>query len=295
MHWRHCVKDFRTEKLYNVDEVWKYGDKYFNDYYVPDAPVTLKTFGLCSRAPEEHIINRMNERYSLHYILSGSGYINGVQFDAGDTVFCTNSTPYSLSPNRDDPCIYAWISFTGGKSEKYMEMLGLTEAFKIYRSKNSQRINEILYDMMEVDHNDIHTALYLEAKFIELLALSRPEELESNQKTAKKSADKRVNAAIQYISNNFRNPNLRLSDVAAAISTNEKYLQRIFKESMGISVYQYISKLRMDAAKNLLASSNYNINEIAEYIGYNDRRTFFEIFRKHFGVSPKQYAENAEA
>ena len=36
MHWRHCVKDFRTEKLYNVDEVWKYSDKYFNDYYVPD-------------------------------------------------------------------------------------------------------------------------------------------------------------------------------------------------------------------------------------------------------------------
>ena len=291
MHWRHCKGEWRTEKLYSVDDVWKYDDAYFNDYYVPDAPVTLKTFGICSRPADDHIVNRFVEKYIFHYILSGKGWFNGIPFEAGDIVFCTNAIPYSLSSHKYDPCIYAWISFSGGKSEKYLDIMGISGILRIYKSKHTDSINKILYDMMEVDHSDIETALYLEAKFIELLSLSAPTDDGKSSKSSKKNTNKRVNAAIQYISENFRNPELRIEDIAAAVSTNKKYLQRIFRDTMEISIYQYISKLRMDAAVTLLNSSNYNINEISEYVGYNDRRTFSEIFKKHFGVPPTKYTE----
>ena len=58
---------------------------------------------------------------------------------------------------------------------------------------------------------------------------------------------------------------------------------------MGITIYRYIAKLRMDAAINLLNTSNYNVNEISEFVGYNDRRTFTEAFKKQFGISPTQF------
>lgn len=291
MHWRHCTNDGRSEKLYSVDEIWKYSDPYYNDYYVPDAPVTLKTFGICSRPPDDHIVNRFAEKYVLHYILSGKGWFNGIPFETGDIVFCTNSMPYSLSSHRDDPCTYSWISFNGGKSEKYLDIMGLTETFRIYKSVHTHRINEILYDMMEIEHKDVESALYLESKFIELLSLSVPTASDKDGKGSRRGTDKRVNAAIQFIAENFRDPELRLEHIADAAATNEKYLQRIFKANMGVSIYQYISKVRMDAAVTLLVSSNYNVNEISEYVGYNDRRTFSEIFKKHFGVSPTQYSE----
>lgn len=290
MHWRHINEKGRSDKFYSVNDFWKYSDLYFNDYYVPDAPITLKTFGLCSRAPNEHIVNRYIEKYIIHYILAGKGWCNGIPFEAGDIVYCTNSTPYNLSSNRNAPCTYAWISFYGGKSEKYINQLGLVQPFKIYRSNHSQKIAEILHDMMEVDHTDLDTALYLESCFIHLLALSVPPPADlDDQQTLRK--DRRVNAAIEYISEHFREPNLRLEDVAVASNSNEKYLQRVFKNETGMSIYQYITKLRMDAAVTLLNSSNYNINEISEYVGYNDRQTFADAFKKMFGVSPTKYTD----
>ena len=80
--------------------------------------------------------------------------------------------------------------------------------------------------------------------------------------------------------------------MALVTNTNEKYLQRLFKAETGMSIYQYVSKLRMDAAITLLGASNYNINEIAEYVGYNDRKRFTEIFKKRFGVSPSKYSSD---
>ena len=289
MHWRHNNGDKPSEKYFKVDDFWKYSDRYYNDYYVPDAPVTLKTFGICSRAPHDHIVNRYAEKYIFHYILSGKGWFNGIPFEAGDIVYCTNSRPYNLSSSTEDPCTYAWVSFYGGKSEKYIDQMGLHQTFKCYKAVNYQRIVEILYDMMEVEHENVEVALYLEACFIHLLALSMPPAPAEGKNVQSTRSDKRVRAAMEYIAEHFREPNLRLEQVAEAAHSNEKYLQRVFKSETGMSIYSYISKLRLDAAVTLLMSSNYNVNEISEYAGYNDRRTFTEAFKKAFGVSPTKY------
>ena len=291
MHWRHSSNNKLSERLYKVDEIWKYKEQYYNDYYTPDTPITLKTFGLCSRAPEDHIINRYVEKYVLHYILAGKGWCNGVPFEAGDIVYCAQETPYNISSNRSDPCTHAWVSFQGGKSEKYIAALGLKQPFKCYKAKFPHEINKILYDMMEVDHSDVQSDLYLEGCFLHLLALSAPTDTDETEHETPKH-ERRISAAIQYIANHFRQPDLRLEDVALATNTNEKYLQRLFKAETGMSIYQYLSKLRMDAAITLLGASNYNINEIAEYVGYNDRKRFTEIFKKRFGVSPSKYSSD---
>ena len=160
---------------------------------------------------------------------------------------------------------------------------------KCYKSSNYQRIVEILYDMMEVDHEDLEVALYLESCFIHLLALSMPPAPEEGKYTHTSRSDKRIRAAMEYIAEHFREPDLRLKQVAIATNSNEKHLQRLFKTETGMSIYTYISKLRLDAAVTLLLTSNYNVNEISEYVGYNDRRTFTEAFKKAYGVSPTKH------
>ena len=294
MHWRHVVNEVRSPKYYSVHDCWRYADPYFNDYYVPEAPVTLKTYGICRRAPDEHIINRYTERYMLHYILTGKGWCNGIPFEEGDIVYCTNSFPYNLSSNRSDPCTYAYVTFLGGKSEKYLNQLEPTQPFRCYRASHFQKTVEILLDMTEVDHNDVETALYLEGCFLHLLALSAPPAPDPEDRHTLRK-DKRVNAAIQYISEHFRDPDIRLEDVAEAAMSNEKYLQRLFRAETGMSMYQYISKCRMDAAVTLLNSSNYNINEISEYVGYTNRQAFSKAFKSMYGVSPSRFSGGEES
>lgn len=292
MHWRHQNEQGCTERLYSVHDFWRYTDRYYDDYYVCHEPTTLRIFGICSRAPDNHVINRFRDRHHLHYVLSGSGYFNGVPFEPGDIIYCDASYPYNISSNRFDPCTYAWVGFSGGKTEKILSMIGIQQSFRIYKVREMQPIAEILYDMMEVDHSDVHTELWLESCFIRLLALSVPQA--SDVPASRLRKEKRVAAAIHYITEHFREPSLRIEDIASATSSNEKYLQRLFKMEMGRTIYQYISKLRMDAAQTLLVSSNYNINEISEFVGYNDRRTFSEAFKKQFGVSPSRFSLNED-
>jgi len=86
MYWKHNAyknhSESHSEKLYSVDKVWKYKDEYYSDYYVPEADTTLKTFGICSRSPEAHILNRAANKHILHYILSGTAYFNGIPVGA---------------------------------------------------------------------------------------------------------------------------------------------------------------------------------------------------------------------
>lgn len=292
MYWRHETADKYSEKIYSPHYNSEYSDQYYNDYFNPEIPITLKYFGISSRSPHNPIINRCNQKYGFFYILSGKGWCNGIPFEEGDIVYCDKSTPFSLSSNHEDPCTYTWISFCDGKSDLYIKLLGLGNTTKCYKSQHMQEIIQLFYKMIEADHNNINLPLYLESCLLHLLALSAPStSIDSdNESTIPNS---RVNAAIKYISDNFRNPDLQLKDIAAAVKSNEKYLQRIFKAEKGISIYKYITKIRMDAAVTLLCSSDYNINEISEFTGYNDRRCFSDAFKKHFGVYPSQYKQES--
>ena len=290
MHWRRYWRNGNSERRYSVHIDQKYSDEEFDDSYTTDAPFSLRTFGICSRKSDNSILNRYIDRYILHYVLTGKGWFNGSRFEAGDIIFCTDSSPYSLSSDPNNPCTYAWISFNGGKSEKYVTAMGLLQAYRIYPAKHFQEICTILYDMIDVDHKDVDIALYLESCLIRLLSFSVPEKEQASAESVQKPISK-VSSAIQFISDHYKNPMLSQKDIAEAAQANEKYLQRLFKAETGQTLHQYLENIRMEAAVAMLNSSNYNINEISEYIGYNDRRTFSEAFKRKFGYAPSRYRE----
>lgn len=289
MYWRHETKTKHSEKIYSLHTDSGYSDQYYNDYFNPEVPIMLKYFGICSSAPQSPIINRYDGLHTIFYILIGKGWCNGIPFEAGDIVFCDPSIPFNLSSNRDDPCTYTWIAFRGGKSDLYVDLLGTGHSNKCYKAQHMQEIIEIFYDMIETDHSNTSLPLYLESCLLRILALSIPSAFVTSNVDASIENNNRVNDSIKYISENFRNPNLRLKDIAEATHSNEKYLQRIFKAEKGISIYKYITKVRMEVATTLLHSSDYNINEISEFVGYNDRRSFADTFKNYYGVYPSQY------
>lgn len=83
--------------------------------------------------------------------------------------------------------------------------------------------------------------------------------------------------------------NIYLETVAAEIGLSPKYVSRLFKETTGTSITDYISLVRMAKAKELLAQTELKISEVSERIGISSRTTFLRIFKKHEGVSPMDY------
>jgi Response regulator containing CheY-like receiver domain and AraC-type DNA-binding domain len=82
---------------------------------------------------------------------------------------------------------------------------------------------------------------------------------------------------------------LSLSMLADQFELNKNYLSEVFKKKTGISVLDYITKVKMERAKKILAESEIKSYEIAEKLGYFDAEYFSKVFRKYTGVSATEY------
>jgi len=97
-------------------------------------------------------------------------------------------------------------------------------------------------------------------------------------------------AAREYIDSRYPDSRLKVEDIAKHFYIQQRYLLKIFKEGVGMSVSDYLVEIRMQKAKELLASGrNLQITNIAESVGYADPAHFSKSFKKHTGLSPSEY------
>jgi two-component system response regulator YesN len=99
-----------------------------------------------------------------------------------------------------------------------------------------------------------------------------------------------IGQAKRYINQHFREP-VSLEDVAREVHLSPFYLSRLFKEKEGVNFVDYLTRLRLEEAKKLLAQTNDTVAAIAEQVGYAEANYFSRIFRRHFGMSPSEYRE----
>lgn len=82
---------------------------------------------------------------------------------------------------------------------------------------------------------------------------------------------------------------LTLEELAKTVYISPYYLSHLFKEQEGISVMDYLTRVRIEKAKTLLRNQRYNIYEISEIIGYSEPSYFSRVFRKKEGRTPSQF------
>jgi YesN/AraC family two-component response regulator len=82
-----------------------------------------------------------------------------------------------------------------------------------------------------------------------------------------------------------------LEDVAEILNLNPVYTGSYFKKRTGYSIKQYINHVRINQAKNLLASGDYTVTEVAQMCGYHDIFYFSKVFKQIEGVSPSYFQQ----
>lgn len=96
--------------------------------------------------------------------------------------------------------------------------------------------------------------------------------------------------AQEYILDNL-DKNFNLKTLAKIAKTNEKKFQQNFKTHFKQNPFEYILSKKLQHAKNLLATKEYTVNEIAKKVGYKHQSNFSIAFFKHFGFSPKELSK----
>ena len=100
-----------------------------------------------------------------------------------------------------------------------------------------------------------------------------------------------VYQAIRKINQEY-NRHLSLKDVAEELQVTSNYLSRVFKEETGRNFSDWLNGFRIDKAKELLKQGKLKTYEIAEMTGFSDYKYFHQIFKKHSGMSPRDFRNN---
>lgn len=103
-----------------------------------------------------------------------------------------------------------------------------------------------------------------------------------------------LNTALEYINQNYNDSSISLNEIAKITGVSKTYFSSIFSQKLNKTFIEYLTKLRMDKAKELLLSTDKASGEIAFEVGYNDSHYFSFLFKKVNGYSPREYRQKVK-
>ncbi|MDR1865935.1 MAG: DNA-binding transcriptional regulator [Bacteroidales bacterium] len=116
-----------------------------------------------------------------------------------------------------------------------------------------------------------------------------PIRIEARQSTEKYAVnDKYLLRVIEYIKNNYARY-ISIDDITRTVPFSRRILEKKFKESMGITVYQYLLQYRVELFSELLLKSDKPLEELAFLCGFEDYKNVARVFRKYKKTTPLQY------
>ncbi len=99
-----------------------------------------------------------------------------------------------------------------------------------------------------------------------------------------------VDESLNYIKENYTRE-IDLDSVANAVFVNPQYFSKVFKKTLGISFSEYVNRLRINHACNLLITTDWPINNISIEAGFNNVSYFNRVFKQLMNITPYRYRE----
>ena len=194
---------------------------------------------------------------------------------------------YTYSYSGGEPIDYLWVHFTGSYAERFLTECELYPLPCFKDTGNDQRIAggfKKLFECFECADRLQKHDLSLRLQQV-LLAISRAVITPSEHRSIERS--------LKYIHAEYAQK-ISIPKLAAMENlSNSRYIA-LFNDQMGMSPSAYIIGLRMESAKELLTSTDLSIKQVGILVGYTDPHFFSKLFKRHVGLSPKNYKEIGE-
>jgi len=164
---------------------------------------------------------------------------------------------------------------------------------KYYKDgKITPSIAVVLNQLMSFNLNSSIKPLYFKGKAYEMLSLffNRSEDADIEQcpfLIDEVNVAKLKKAKDIIIANMAEPPSLQ--ELAETIELSLKKLKEGFKQIYGDTVYSFLFDYKMEVARKLLESGDYNVNEVGLRVGYSTSSHFISAFKKKYGTTPKKY------
>ena len=257
-------------------------------------------FIFCSKGKIDHAFENDEEIHTIdtfqNIIVSSSGQLGHVLFfKANETVHVS-----SLEIVRKNFSARNNYNFNGLNEDlkKLFQDSDAQERF-FYQGNYSIKAADIVEDINKKQYTGFVRSIFLEGKLFEMLVLQVSQYHDDTQQEKlpqilRRSDVEKVKNTVDLIKSDL-SQNHSVDFLAKEAGTNVNKLQDGFKHMYGLTVNKYMQQAKLEAAKDMLTSSEYNISQIVQLIGLNNRSYFSKIFKEKYGVNPKYFLSNRKS
>ena len=233
--------------------------------------------------------------YHLHAVIHGKGTLwadgKEIHVHEGQLFLTTPAAHIEYQADLQSPWYYCWVTYDGSKARTFLERAGFTrDVYVLDCHIDIQRFLVISQEMLKKPKLNYSSELYRVGLALQFLSLAVESYEEQNGRAAyynELSADDYIEYAIKYINNNFAT--VRIREVAEYVNLNRTYFTALFRRKMCMSPQDYLMKIRMERAVDLLRNTKLPIRMIASSVGYEDPLTFSKVFKQKYGIGPRNY------
>ena len=263
--------------------------------------LNMYQFGYQQCAPNHSFGPAARNHFLFHYIISGKGCLHSQDSHGNIHVYyLEHGQGFLIWPNQinhyfadgKDPWTYSWIEFDGLKAKQLVLQSGLDEDNPVYTPAYDTERQKMADALMYIIENptappyELIGHLYI---FVSAFINSS----KSKKKTTKGGLRNfYCNEVVSHIKSHYRE-DITVNSIAQALNLDRSYLSKIFKNTMDISLQNFLIQYRINKACEYMINTNLTITEISQLVGYANIFNFSRSFSKVKGVSPGKWrAEN---
>lgn len=243
----------------------------------------------------DYTILRSKGRKDFHFLYLRSGWLHGeidhlpFRLEKGQCIVFLPGVPQMYTFSKEGDPVSLYLHFTGDAAAQEMEFVQ-QNGTGIYTISETTAFENLMLRLNRV-HN-LRTPLYIPEEnslLLQLIALLAKDSLPPSD-----AGRDDIWRAMEYLQIHMQEE-LDLEEYAEQLHLSYSRFSHLFSATAGVSPHQYLLKLRLERARDLLKDSSMNICQISETVGFSDPYYFSRIFKKKFSVSPREFRKSGYA
>ena len=247
-----------------------------------NAPLEMLELG-CGRSRNKGRYVLVRDCFILQFITSGGGKFCGQSFKQGSVITVRPGQVEVREPTPNLLYESAWIMVKGAKAAELLSDFYPTDGKNIVHfEKTYECADRIVRTIDELWNNrSISAEFAMLGIFYSLLSLF--------SSTEKQEKNDPVSLAMAYINLNYKDENLKISDISDFSGVTQNHLCKLFKKATGKSTMENLIDVRLSQSAVLLKSTEISVGEVAYSVGFSDPKHFSQMFKRKYGTSPGDY------
>lgn len=251
-----------------------------------------------------HMTQHSHDRAEIMYLLRGKCCIqigqDEVRLHVGEFIYIAAGVSHALQV--DGSCYMVNVEFAYSEQHTWLSMKSLAEhsvplhawlrkktAYQVGRDADGSFfgvLSAVVDNFVHCDTADVALSTIRLAEMMVLMAGLLEEESQQTRCLL------HVRRCVNILSERM-DGEVRIDDIAEEVGVSTSYLQRIFRQIQGMTIVEYLNKLRIERAKLLLSNTEDSVIDIAIASGFNSRQHFTRVFSAIEGCSPLSYRRKA--